>query len=123
MFFDALIAFLVGGAICAVCEVLLALTRLTPARILVGLVSVGILVGAVGLYEPLLAFAGTGVSVPLLGFGGVIAGGVREAVDTYGFLGIFKGPMSAAAAGIGTALVLGFLSSLFFRSHPKRMKK
>ena len=123
MLIDALISFLVGGAICAVCEVLLALTRLTPARILVGLVSVGILIGAVGLYEPLLSFAGTGVSVPLLGFGGVIAGGVREAVDTYGFLGIFKGPLSAASAGIGTALVLGLLSSLLFRSHPKRMKK
>ena len=123
MLLDALIAFLVGGAICAVCEVLLALTRLTPARILVALVSLGILLGAFGLYEPLLSFAGTGVSVPLLGFGGVIASGVREAVDTYGFLGVFKGPLTAASAGIGTALTLGLLASLLFRSHPKRMKK
>ncbi len=123
MFVDALVSFLIGGIICAICEVLLALTKLTPARILVGLVTVGIFLGAVGLYEPLLAFAGTGVSVPLLGFGGVVSSGVREAIDTYGFLGIFKGPLTAASAGIGTALVFGLLSSLFFRSHPKRMKK
>ena len=123
MLTDALIAFLVGGAICAVCEVLLDLTKLTPARILVGLVTFGIFIGAIGLYEPLLAFGGTGVSVPLLGFGGVISAGVREAVDTYGFLGIFKGPLTAASAGLGVALVLGLLSSLLFRSHPKRMKK
>lgn len=123
MFIQSLIAFFVGGTICAICEVLLALTKLTPARILVGLVTVGIFLGAVGIYEPLLSFASTGVSVPLLGFGGVIAGGVREAVDTYGLIGILKGPLTAASAGIGSALFFGFLSSLFFRSHPKIMKK
>ena len=73
MFINSLISFLVGGAICAICEVLLALTKLTPARILVGLVTAGISLGAVGAYEPLLSFASTGVSVPLLGFGGVAA--------------------------------------------------
>ena len=123
MILNFLIAFLVGGLICVLCEVLLDLTRLTPARILVGLVCFGVFLGGVGLYEPLLRFAGCGVSVPLLGFGGVIADGVREAVDTYGFLGIFKGPLTAASAGIGAALFFGFLSSLLFRSHPKRMKK
>ena len=123
MFLNALIAFLVGGSICLLCEVLLDLTTLTPARILVGLVGVGILLGAIGVYEPLLRFAGCGVSVPLLGFGGVVANGVREAVDTYGFLGIFKGALSASSAGIGSALFLSFLASLFFRSHPKCMKK
>lgn len=123
MFINALLAFLSGGFLCMVCEILLALTKLTPARILVGLVSVGIFIGAIGLYEPLLSLFGTGVSVPLLGFGGVIASGVREAVDTYGFLGIFKGPLTSASAGIGVALVFGFLASLLFHSHPKRMKK
>lgn len=123
MLIQALISFLVGGTICAICEVLLALTKLTPARILVGLVTVGIFLGAVGLYEPLLAFAETGVSVPLLGFGGVIASGVKEAIETYGFLGIFKGPLTAASAGVGVALVFSFVASLFFRSHPKKMKK
>ena len=123
MFYNALIAFLIGGTICAICEILLALTALTPARILVGLVSVGIFLGAIGLYEPLLSFAKTGVSVPLLGFGGTIAMGVREAVDTSGFLGIFKGPLTSASAGIGVALALGLFFSLFFHSHPKRMKK
>ena len=121
MLIKSILAFLIGGLICAACEVLLALTRLTPARILVGLVSVGILVGALGFYEPLLSLFGTGVSIPL--FGGTIAGGVRDAVDEFGLIGIFKGPLTAASAGIGVSLFLGLLFSLFFRSRPKRMKK
>ena len=123
MLIKSILAFLIGGLICAACEVLLALTRLTPARILVGLVSVGILVGALGFYEPLLSLFGTGVSIPLFGFGGTIAGGVRDAVDEFGLIGIFKGPLTAASAGIGVSLFLGLFFSLFFRSRPKRMKK
>ena len=123
MLIKSILAFLIGGLICAACEVLLALTRLTPARILVGLVSVGILVGALGFYEPLLSLFGTGVSILLFGFGGTIAGGVRDAVDEFGLIGIFKGPLTAASAGIGVSLFLGLLFSLFFRSRPKRMKK
>ena len=123
MLIKSILAFLIGGLICAACEVLLALTRLTPARILVGLVSVGILVGALGFYEPLLSLFGTGVSIPLFGFGGTIAGGVRDAIDEFGLIGIFKGPLTAASAGIGVSLFLGLLFSLFFRSRPKRMKK
>lgn len=123
MLIKALLAFLIGGFICGVCEVLLALTKLTPARILVGLVSVGIVVGSFGLYEPLLSLFGTGVSIPLFGFGGTVAAGVREAVDEFGLLGVFKGPLTAASAGIGVSLFLGLLFSLFFRSRPKNMKK
>ena len=123
MLMKAILAFLIGGFICAVCEFLLALTNLTPARILVGLVSVGILVGALGLYEPLLSLFGTGVSIPLFGFGGAVAGGVRDAVDEMGLLGVFKGPLTAASAGIGVSLFFGLFFSLFFRSRPKRMKK
>ena len=123
MLIQSLLAFLMGGVICAACEVFLALTRLSPARILVGLVSLGILVGALGLYEPLLSLFGTGVSIPLFGFGGTIAAGVREAVDEFGLIGIFKGPLSAASAGIGFSLFIGLFFALFFHSHPKRMKK
>ena len=123
MLLKSILAFLIGGLICASCEILLALTKLTPARILVGLVSVGIFVGAVGLYEPLLSIFGTGVSIPLLGFGGTIAGGVRDTIDELGFLGIFKGPLTAASAGIGVSLFLGLFFSFFFHSHPKQMKK
>ena len=123
MLIQSLLAFLMGGVICAACEVLLALTRLSPARILVGLVSLGIFVGALGLYEPLLSLFGTGVSIPLFGFGGTIAAGVREAVDEFGLIGIFKGPLSAASAGIGFSLFIGLFFALFFHSHPKRMKK
>lgn len=109
-------AFLIGGAFCAVGQLLIDYTKLTPARILVAYVVGGVLLGAVGLYEPLIDFAGGGATVPLTGFGYLLADGVKKAVDENGFLGIFTGGMSSAAAGISAALVFGFLTALCFKS-------
>ena len=117
---DLFITFAVGGALCVVAQLLIDLTKLTPARILVLFVSLGVFLGAIGAYEPLFELAGAGVSVPLLGFGGTVAKGVRDAVDSFGLLGIFKGPLSAASAGCTAALVFGFLAAILFKSHPKR---
>ena len=112
-------AFLVGGAFCIVAQILLDKTALTPARILVGYVVAGVLLGAVGLYEPLVKFAGAGATVPLTGFGYVIAKGVRTAVDEKGLLGVLAGPLTAAAIGTTAALLFGFLASLISRGKPK----
>lgn len=120
LFYECVAAFAVGGLLCVVAQLLIDLTHLTPARILVGFVVAGVVLGAVGLYEPLYAFAGCGVSVPLLGFGGTLARGVREAVNAEGLLGVFTGGLSAAAAGTTAALVLGLLCALIFKSRPKR---
>ena len=117
---NLILTFLVGGGLSLIAQLLIDLTKLTPARILVIFVSLGVFLGAIGAYEPLFNAVGAGVSVPLLGFGGTIARGVREAVDSFGFLGIFKGPLSAASAGCTAALVFGFLCSIAFRGHPKR---
>ena len=118
-----LFAFLVGGTLCAIAQVLIDLTHLTPARILVGTVVFGVTLGALGLYEPLLKLAGCGVSVPLVGFGGNIAKGVREAVVKDGLLGVLTGPVSAAAGGLSAAMLFAFLCALIFSSKPKRMKR
>ena len=112
-------AFLVGGALCICAQLLIDLTALTPARILVVFVVLGVFLGAVGIYEPLLKYAGAGVAVPLLGFGGKVAGGVREAVDSQGLLGALTGPLTAAAGGTTAALVFGYLVCLVFRAKPK----
>ena len=117
---NLLLTFLFGGALCVIAQLLIDLTKLTPARILVLFVSLGVLLGAIGVYEPIFNIAGAGVSVPLLGFGATVAKGVREAVDSFGFLGIFKGPLSAASAGCTAALVFGFICSVIFKGHPKR---
>ncbi len=116
-----LYAFLVGGTLCAIAQVLLDKTRLTPARILVLYVVAGVALSAVGVYEPLLKFAGEGASLPLTGFGATVARGVREAIDEEGALGILTGPLSAAAGGTTAALVFGYLAALLFRGKPKRM--
>ena len=118
-----LFAFLIGGAICAAAQVLIDLTRLTPARILVGTVVLGVILGALGLYEPLLEIAGCGVSIPLIGFGGGIAKGVREAVAKDGLLGVLTGPVTAAVGGLGAAMLFAFLCALLFSSKPKRMRR
>ena len=102
-------------------QLLIDLTNLTPARILVIFVSAGVFLGAVGLFEPLLSFAGCGASVPLLGFGATIARGVREAVDERGALGILSGGFEAAAAGCTAALLFGYITALLFRGKPKRL--
>ncbi|MBQ8350740.1 MAG: SpoVA/SpoVAEb family sporulation membrane protein [Clostridia bacterium] len=120
LFYECVAAFCVGGLLCVVAQLLIDLTRLTPARILVSFVVAGVVLSAVGLYEPLYRFAGCGVSVPLLGFGGALARGVREAVHTDGLLGVLTGGLSAAAAGTTAAMMLGLLCALIFKSRPKR---
>jgi stage V sporulation protein AE len=120
MFFDFLKCFLVGGAFCAVGELLIAYTKLTPARILTAFVVAGIALGAIGLYEPLIEFAGAGATVPLTGFGANLARGMREAVDEKGLLGILTGGLTAASGGISAALLCGLLVALIFKSKTKQ---
>lgn len=116
---DYLWAFIIGGLFCAVGEVLIDYTKLTPARILVTYVVAGVVIGALGWYDPLVEFAGAGATVPLTGFGNVLADGVREAVDLHGFSGIFTGGLAAAAAGITSAIIFGLLMALIFKSKAK----
>lgn len=116
---DYLKAFLVGGALCAIGQILIDKTKLTPARILVSYVVIGVFLGAVGLYESLVEFAGAGASVPLTGFGNILAKGVREAVDEKGFLGIFIGGLKASAGGITVAIVSGLIASILFKAKDK----
>jgi stage V sporulation protein AE len=112
-------AFAVGGAFCVIGQILIDKTKLTPARILVSYVVLGVILSAVGLYEPLVDFAGAGASVPLLGFGHTLAKGVREAVQECGFLGIFLGGLKATAGGITAAIFAGLLVSLIFKDKDK----
>ena len=116
---DYIKAFLVGGTLCLIGQVLIDKTKLSPARILVGYVICGVLLGALGLYEPLAEFAGAGATVPLTGFGNNLARGVREAVDQDGFLGIFSGGLKAAACGITAAILSGLIVSLIFKAKDK----
>lgn len=108
-------AFVIGGALCMIAQILIDKTRLTPARILVTYVTVGVLLGALGLYKPLVDFAGAGATVPLTGFGYLISEGVREAVDKQGLLGALTGGFTSAAGGIAAALVFGYLAAIMFR--------
>ena len=112
-------AFAVGGAFCVIGQILIDKTKLTPARILVSYVVMGVILGGIGLYEPLTEFAGAGASVPLTGFGNLLAKGVREAVDEKGFLGIFTGGLKSAAGGITAAIFVGLLASLIFKPKDK----
>ena len=114
-----LYAFLIGGLLCAAGQLLIDLTKLTPARILVAYVVTGCILGALGWYKPLIDFAGAGATVPLTGFGYLLADGVREQIDTAGFTGIFTGGITAAAGGVTAAMCFAFVFSLFFRSRPK----
>lgn len=114
-----LISFLVGGAICLIGQILIDFTKLSPARILVGFVVSGVILTGIGLYEPLVQFAGAGATVPLTGFGYCLAVGVKEAVKELGLLGAFTGGLTATSAGITAALFLGFLCSLIFKSDDK----
>ncbi len=116
---DYLKAFLVGGLICMLGQILIDKTKLTPARILVCYVVMGVFLGAVGLYKPFAEFAGAGATVPLTGFGYNLAKGVREAVDAEGFLGIFTGGLKACAGGITVAIFAGLLVSLIFKNKDK----
>ena len=109
---DYLKAFVIGGAICMLGQVLIDLTRLTPARILVCYVVLGVILGGAGVYEKLVEFAGAGATVPLTGFGNTLAKGVREAVQEQGILGALTGGLMASAAGIAAAVFFGFLAAL-----------
>ena len=113
-------AFLVGGVLCLIGQVLIDKTGLTPARILVLYVVSGVILSALGLYQPLADFAGAGATVPLTGFGHLLAKGVREAVAESGLLGALSGGITAASAGITAAIFFGLLAALFFRSRRKR---
>ena len=113
-------AFLAGGAICALVQILMEKTKLLPGRIMVLLVCTGAVLGFLGIYNPFTEFAGAGASVPLLGFGNVLWEGMKEAIDKDGFLGIFRGGFTASAAGIGAALVFGYLASLIFQPKMKK---
>ena len=113
-------AFLCGGVLCAVGQVLLDRTKLTPARILVCDVTAGVLLGGLGLYAPLVEWAGAGATVPLTGFGFTLAKGVQKAVSQHGLLGALTGGISATAGGITAAIFFGFLVALLFRAKPKR---
>ena len=116
---DYLKAFLVGGTLCLIGQILIDKTKLTPARILVSYVVIGVLLGAVGLYKPLVEFAGAGATVPLTGFGYNLAKGVKEAIQEDGFLGIFTGGLKACAGGIAVAITAGLLVSLIFKAKDK----
>ena len=116
---DYLKAFFVGGLLCLIGQILIDKTKLTPARILVSYVVIGVILGAVGVYKPLAEFAGAGATVPLTGFGFNLAKGVKEAVDSQGFLGIFTGGLKAAAGGIAAAITAGLLVSLIFKAKDK----
>lgn len=112
-------AFLCGGLLCLVGQLLIDKTKLTPAKILVCYVTVGVVLGAVGLYQPLVDWAGAGATVPLTGFGCTLARGVQKAVEEQGLLGALTGGITAAAGGITAAILFGFLVALAFRAKPK----
>ena len=113
-------AFLVGGLLCVIAQLLIDRTRLTPARILVVYVVAGVVLGAMGIYESLVSLAGAGATVPLSGFGYLISKGVRRAVEQEGLLGALTGTLKSCAAGISAALIFSFIACLFTRGTPKR---
>ena len=116
---DYIKSFLIGGSLCLIGQILIDKTKLTPARILVSYVVIGVFLGAVGIYKPLAEFAGAGATVPLTGFGYNLAKGVKEAVQQDGFLGIFTGGLKACAGGISVAIFSGLLASLVFKAKDK----
>ena len=116
---DYLKAFLVGGFLCLIGQILIDKTKLTPARILVGYVVMGVILGGLNLYKPFSEFAGAGATVPLTGFGSLLADGVRNAVDSQGFTGIFIGGLKASAGGITAAIFSGLLVSFIFKPKDK----
>jgi len=113
-------AFLCGGILCAIGQILIDKTKLTPARILTGYVVVGVILGAVGVYQPIAVWGGAGATVPLTGFGFALAKGVKKAVAESGWLGVFTGGLTATAGGIAAAVVFGVLMALLFKAGDKR---
>ena len=120
IFIKYLLVFVIGGLFCTVAQILIDKTKLTPARILVLYVCAGVALSAIGLYKPLVEIGNAGATVPLSGFGHLIAEGVRKAVDEKGLLGALTGGIEATAGGIAAAVVFGFLASLIFSSKPKK---
>ena len=116
---DYIKAFMIGGILCALAQILIDKTMLTPARILVSYVVAGVIIGAVNLYKPLVDFAGAGATVPISGFGYTLAKGVKKAVDEQGFLGIFTGGLTASAGGIAATIISGLLCSILFKRKDK----
>ncbi len=112
-------AFFVGGALCLVGQILIDKTKLTPARILVSYVVAGVILGAVGIYKPFAEWAGAGATVPLTGFGNLLAQGVKKAVDSNGAIGIFTGGLTAAAAGVCAAVFFGYMTAVIFKPREK----
>lgn len=119
MLLEYIKAFAIGGILCVIGQCLIDFTKLTPARILTSYVVAGVILGALGIYQPLVDFAGAGASVPLTGFGNLIAQGMKKAISEQGFLGIFTGGFTAAAAGICAAVFFGILIALIFKSRDK----
>lgn len=114
-----ILAFLAGGIICVLVQILMDNTKLLPGRIMVILVCTGAALGAVGWYEPFAEWAGAGATVPLLGFGNTLIKGIKEAVNQEGFIGLFKGGFTSCAVGVSTALIFGYLASLIFKPKMK----
>lgn len=114
-----ILSFLIGGFICVIGQILIDKTKLTPARIMVGYVCIGVILGGFGIYQKFAEFAFSGATVPLIGFGNLLAKGTREAIDKSGFLGIFTGGLTASAGGICAAIVFGYLSALLFKAKSK----
>lgn len=117
---DYVKAFVIGGIICALVQILLDKTKMLPGRVMVLLVCTGAVLGAIQIYQPLVDFAGAGASVPLLGFGNLLWEGMKEAIDKEGILGLFKGGFTACAVGLSSALIFGYIASLFFRSKMRK---
>ena len=115
-----LLAFIIGGIFCAIGQILIDYTKLTPARILVAYVVCGVILNAMGFYQKIVDFAGAGATVPLTGFGNLLAKGVKKAIDEDGFLGIFTGGLTASAAGITVAIISGLIIALIFKPKMKR---
>lgn len=112
-------AFLTGGSLCLIGQILIDKTKLTPARILVSYVVIGVFLGALGIYQPLLDYGGAGATVPLTGFGNTLAKGVKDAVQQDGFIGIFTGGLKATAGGITAAILAGLAASFLFKAKDK----
>lgn len=117
---DYINAFWVGGLICALVQILLDKTKLMPGRVMVLLVCTGTLLGALGIYQPLIDYAGAGASVPLLGFGNTLWKGMKEAIDSNGFIGLFTGGFTACAAGVSAALIFSYIASWIFKPKMKQ---
>ncbi len=119
IFLSLIKAFAIGGLFCVIAQILIDRTKLTPARILVGYVVTGVVLGGLGLYKPIIDFAGSGATVPLTGFGYLISDGVKKAVDSHGLIGVLTGGLKASAGGITAAMLFGLVAAIIFKSKPK----